>query len=67
MANKKSSDMTITEISIVSERLHHLLKTISEGHYEFEDGQRFSLIEIAWELSGEIEKWMNAQEGRDNG
>lgn len=59
--------MTLTEISIVSERLCHLLQTISENHYELEDGQRFSLIEIAWEISLQIDGWMNIQEGRKNG
>lgn len=64
MKNKKCSNITLTEISIVSERLYHLLQTISEQHYEMEEGQRFSLIEIAWEMSGEINNWMNIQEGR---
>lgn len=64
MTNKKKSHMTLQEISVVSERLYYLLQTIAEGHYEFEDGQRFSLIEIAWEISGTINDWMNVQEGR---
>lgn len=64
MTNKKTSSMTLQEISVVTERLYYLLQTISENHYEFEDGQRFSLIEIAWEISGAINDWMNVQEGR---
>ena len=67
MTNKKMSHMTLQEISVVTERLYYLLQTISENHYEFEDGQRFSLIEIAWEMSGTINDWMNVQEERHNG
>lgn len=67
MPNKASKQMTLDEASITAERLMNLLKTIAENHYELEDDQRFSLIEIAWDMSDEINKWMNAQEGRSNG
>ncbi|AUU93085.1 hypothetical protein C2U55_25150 [Enterobacteriaceae bacterium ENNIH3] len=59
--------MTLSEISITTERLYYLLQTISEQHYEMEDNQRFSLIEIAWEISGEINDRMNTREGKHNG
>lgn len=67
MPNKDSVPMALDEASIKAERLVHLLQTIAENFYELEDGQKFSLVEIAWDMSGEINKWMNEQEGRSNG
>ncbi|MFU8368926.1 hypothetical protein [Raoultella ornithinolytica] len=63
----RAKNMTLQEASVVSERLMHLVQTIAENFYELEDGQKFSLVEIALDMSGEINKWMNIQEGRDNG
>ncbi|HCB0644399.1 TPA: hypothetical protein MYL57_004451 [Klebsiella variicola subsp. variicola] len=58
--------MTLTEISIVSERLAYLLQTIAENYHHLEDAQRFSLVEIAWDISLEIDSWMNAEEKRND-
>jgi len=62
---KKGSNMTITEASVVTERLYYLLQTITENHYKLEDAQRFCLLEIAWEISGQVNSWMNAEEERN--
>ncbi|WGE30493.1 hypothetical protein PHA77_07790 [Edwardsiella tarda] len=56
--------MALTEISVVAERLYYLLQTITENYYDLEDEQRFHLLEIAWEISGSITNWMDAEEAR---
>lgn len=61
---KQGSNMTLTEISVVTERLYYLLQTITENYYKLEDAQRFHLLEIAWEISGSLDNWMNAEEVR---
>lgn len=61
---KQCSNMTLTEISVVTERLYYLLQTITENFYKLEDAQRFHLLEIAWEISGHLDNWMNAEEVR---
>ena len=58
------SNMTLTEISVVTERLYYLLQTVTENYYRLEDAQRFHLLEIAWEISGHVDNWMNAEEVR---
>lgn len=63
----RASNMTLQEVSIVSERLFHLIQTVSENYYQLEDAQRFSLIEIAHDIAYEIELWMNAEEERNGG
>ncbi|HGW2952139.1 TPA: hypothetical protein ACNP37_000738 [Raoultella ornithinolytica] len=62
-----AKNMTLQEISITSERLHHLIQTVAENYYQLEDGQRFSLINLAYDISADIETWMNAEEERDCG
>lgn len=62
-----AKNMTLQEISITSERLHHLIQAIAEKYYQLEDGQRYSLINLAYDISADIEIWMNAEEGRDGG
>lgn len=64
LITKKVSTVTFEEISVTSERLTYLLQTISENFFKMEEKQRFSLIEIAWILSGDIDNWMNAEEVR---
>ncbi len=58
------SNMTLTEISVVTERLYYLLQTVTENYYGLENAQRFHLLEIAWEISGHLDNWMNAEEVR---
>lgn len=62
-----AKNMTLQEISITSERLHHLIQTVAENYYQLEDGQRFSLINLAYDISADIETWMNAEKERDGG
>lgn len=62
---KNGSNMTMTEASIATERLHYLLQTITENHSELEDAQLFSLLEIAWDISGQINGWIKT-EGKCN-
>lgn len=62
-----AKNMTLQEISITSERLHHLIQTVAENYYQLEYGQRFSLINLAYDISADIETWMNAEEERDGG
>lgn len=59
---KNRSNMTITEASIATKRLYYLLQTITENHSELEDEQRFSLLEIAWDISGQINGWIKTEE-----
>lgn len=65
--NTKAKDMTLQEASIVSERLMHLVQTIAENYYELEDKQRYSLVEIVYDFTADIDAWMNAEEGRRDG
>ncbi|MEF3198638.1 hypothetical protein J8984_22390 [Klebsiella quasipneumoniae subsp. similipneumoniae] len=58
--------MTLQEASISTERLKHLIQTIAENYYEMEDGQRYSLLHIACDMSADIDGWMNAEEERRN-
>lgn len=60
-------NMTLQEISITSERLNHLIQVIAENYYQLEDGQRYSLINLAYDISVDIETWMDAEEERDGG
>lgn len=60
-------NMTLHEISITSERLNHLIQVIAENYYQLEDGQRYSLINLAYDISVDIETWMDAEEERDGG
>lgn len=60
-------NMTLQEASIVSEQLMHLLQTVAENYYQLEDAQRFSLMQIAYNTSVDIDSWMNAEEERDGG
>lgn len=60
-------NMTLQEISITSERLNHLIQAIAENYYQLEDGQRYSLINLAYDISVDIETWMDAEEERDGG
>ncbi|MGK0740027.1 hypothetical protein ACSFCX_24035 [Yokenella regensburgei] len=64
LRTKKAADWTIEEISIETEQLYYLLQTIAENYYKMEDSQRFSLIEIAWNFSGDVNAWLNAEEKR---
>lgn len=43
-------NMTLQEASIVSEQLLHLLQTVAENYYQLEDAQRFSLMQIAYNI-----------------
>ncbi|HHU4064870.1 TPA: hypothetical protein ACY3II_003402 [Klebsiella michiganensis] len=60
-------NMTLQEISITSERLNHLIQVIAENYYQLEDGQRYSLINLAYDISVDIVTWMDAEEERDGG
>lgn len=60
-------NMTPQEASIVSEQLMHLLQTVAENYYQLEDAQRFSLMQIAYNTSVDIDSWMNAEEERYGG
>ncbi|HHT0369844.1 TPA: hypothetical protein ACX3KG_003605 [Raoultella ornithinolytica] len=60
-------NMTLQEASIVSEQLLHLLQTVAENYYQLEDAQRFSLMQIAYNISVDIDSWMNAEEERYGG
>ncbi|MDS6631957.1 hypothetical protein QYS46_18945 [Klebsiella michiganensis] len=60
-------NMTLQEASIVSEQLLHLLQTVAENYYQLEDAQRFSLMQIAYSISSDIDGWMNAEEERNGG
>lgn len=60
-------NMTLQEISITSERLNHLIQVIAENYYQLEDGQRYSLINLAYDISVDIETWMDAEEERNGG
>lgn len=60
-------NMTLQEASIVSEQLLHLLQTVAENYYQLEDAQRFSLMQIAYNISADIDGWMNAEEERKGG
>lgn len=62
-----SGNMTLQEASIVSEQLMHLIQTLAENYYKMEDDQRYSLCQIAYNLSSGIDGWMNAEEGRNGG
>lgn len=62
-----AKNMTLQEISITSERLNHLIQVIAENYYQLEDGQRYSLINLAYDISVDIETWMDAEEERDGG
>ncbi|MDH1318756.1 hypothetical protein N5C39_10320 [Enterobacter bugandensis] len=61
---KKPSEWALEEISIHAEHLYYLLQTLAENYYKMEDAQKFSLIEIAWNFSGDIDGWINAEEVR---
>lgn len=60
-------NMTLQEASIVSEQLMHLLQTVAENYYQLEDAQRFSLMQIAYNTSVDVDNWMNAEEERNGG
>ena len=61
------SHVTLREASVVTERLRHLIQTIAENYYEMEDGQRYSLLHLAYDISADIDGWMNAEEERKYG
>lgn len=66
LRTKKASDWSIDEISISTEHLYYQLKTITENHSGMEEEQLFNMIEIAWNLSGDIAAWIKAEEIRRN-
>lgn len=65
LRTKKAADWTVSEISIHAEHFYYLLQTLAENYDKMEDIQRFSLIEIAWNLSGDVNAWIRAEEKRD--
>lgn len=64
ISTKKAADWAIEEISIETEQLYYPLQTITENYYKMEDSQRFNLLGIAWNLSGDISAWMESEEKR---
>lgn len=67
LRTKKAAEWSIEEISISSEQLYYQLKTIAENNSGMDTDQIFNLIEIAWNLSGDIGAWIKAEEKRQNG
>jgi hypothetical protein len=61
---RKAADWSIDEISISAEQLYYQLKTIVENGSSMEKDQLFNLTEIAWNISGDINAWMQAEEER---
>ncbi|HCB3268664.1 TPA: hypothetical protein MYU63_004909 [Citrobacter amalonaticus] len=45
-----------------AEQLYYLLQTLAENYNSMEDVQKFSLIEIAWNFSGDVSAWFSAKE-----
>ena len=56
---------TTQEMSVHAEQLYFLLQAISENFLKMEDDQRFALIEIAWNHSGNITAWFGEKEKHD--
>lgn len=65
--SNRISNVTLQEASIATERLKHLIQTIAENYYEMEDGQRWSLLQISYDMSVDIDGQMNALEERNGG
>lgn len=65
--SNRISNVTLQEASIATERLMHLIQTIAENYYEMEDGQRWSLLQIAYNMSADIDGQMNVLEERNGG
>lgn len=62
---KKAANWNIEEISIHAEHLYYLLQTLSQNYDKMEESQRISLIEIAWNFSGDVNAWIRAEEIRN--
>lgn len=62
LRTKKAADWATEEMSIHAEHLYYLLQTLAENFNKMEDTQKFSLIEIAWNFSGDVNAWFSAQE-----
>lgn len=63
--SNRISTVTLQEASIATERLKYLIQTIAENYYEMEDAQRWNLLQIAYDMSADIDGWMNAEEERN--
>lgn len=61
------SNVTLQEASIATEKSMHLIQTIAENYYEMEDSQRWSLLQIAYDMSADIDGQMNALEEINGG
>ncbi|HGU6444645.1 TPA: hypothetical protein ACNABU_005404 [Citrobacter amalonaticus] len=62
LTTKKAANWTTEEMSIRAEQLYYLLQTLAENYNSMEDVQKFSLIEIAWNFSGDVNAWFGAKE-----
>lgn len=67
LRTKKAESWAIDEISISAEHPYYQLKTITENLSRMEKEQLFNLLEIAWNLSGDVAAWIKAEESRRNG
>lgn len=59
---KNAANWSTEEMSIRAEQLYYLLQTLAENYNSMEDVQKFSLIEIAWNFSGDVSAWFSAKE-----
>lgn len=62
LTTKKAANWTTEEMSIRAEQLYYLLQTLAENYNNMEDAQKFSLIEMAWNFSGDVNAWFSAKE-----
>ncbi|HFP9449360.1 TPA: hypothetical protein ACHOZL_001201 [Raoultella ornithinolytica] len=65
--SKRIRNVTLQEVSIATENLMHLIQTIAENYYGMEDGQCWSLLQIAYDMSVDIDGQMNILEERNGG
>ncbi|MDT7071154.1 hypothetical protein [Citrobacter amalonaticus] len=59
---KNAANWSTEEMSIRAEQLYYLLQTLAENYNSMEDVQKFRLIEIAWNFSGDVNAWFSAKE-----
>lgn len=62
LSTKKAANWTTDDMSIRANQLYYLLQTLTENFNNIDEDQKFSLIEIAWNFSSDINSWFSAQE-----